>query len=110
MNKEEILNKSRLENKKGDERAKTLEQRASQNAYIAIMFVFLGLAIVSFIQEVITGTSFIDYQICSLAFLVGFAGRYITFYIYDKEKTHLFIFMGSVFMSIMILIRLMLKA
>lgn len=40
MNKEEILNKSRSENKNGDEREKALEQRASQNAYIAIMFVF----------------------------------------------------------------------
>ena len=79
MNKEEILNKSRSENKNGDEREKALEQRASQNAYIAIMFVFLGLAIISFIQEAITGASFIDYQICSLAFLVGFAGRHITF-------------------------------
>lgn len=110
MNREEILNKSRLENRNGDEREKNMEQHASQNAYIAIMFVFLGLAIISFIQEVITGTSFIDYQFCSLAFLVGFAGRYITFYIYNKDKTSLLISIGSIIMSILILIRLMLKA
>ena len=110
MNKEEILNKSRSENKNGDEKEKALEQRASQNAYIAIMFVFLGLAIISFIQEAITGASFIDYQICSLAFLVGFAGRHITFYINTKDKLNLYIFVGSVIISIMILTRLILKA
>lgn len=106
MNKEDILKISRQENKSGDEREKTIESRASQNAYIAIMGVFLILAVIAFIQEILTGHPFIDFKICSLAFVLGIAGRYMTFYIYHKDKTNLFISLGAICLSILYITRL----
>ncbi|MEG0277159.1 MAG: DUF6442 family protein [Coprobacillus sp.] len=106
MNKEEILKRSRNENKAGDEREKSLEQRSSQNAYIAIMGVFLLLAIIAFLQEIITGSAFIDSRICSLVFVVGIAGRFVTSYIYNKDKTSLFISLGAIGLSCLYIIRL----
>ncbi|MEG0365980.1 MAG: DUF6442 family protein [Coprobacillus sp.] len=107
MNKEEILKRSRNENKSGDEREKTLEQRSSQNAYIAIMGVFLILAIIAFIQEITTGKAFIDSRICSLVFVVGIAGRFCTSYIYNKDKTSLVISLAAIGLSILYIIRLL---
>lgn len=106
MNKEEILRKSRKENKAGDEREKTLEQRSSQNAYIAIMGLFLVLAIIAFVQEIMTGRAFIDSDVCSLVFVVGIAGRFYTSYTFNKDKTSFIVSLIAIILSIFLLIRL----
>ncbi|MEG0366925.1 MAG: DUF6442 family protein, partial [Coprobacillus sp.] len=80
--------------------------RSSQNAYIAIMSVFLILAIVSLIQEIGTGKAFIDSRVCSLVFVVGIAGRFYTQYIYNKDKTSLFVSITAIGLSILYIIRL----
>lgn len=107
MIKEDILAKSRKENKSGDEREKSLEQRSSQNAYVAIMGMFLLLAIIALFQEITTGTAFIDSRVCSLVFVVGIAGRFATSYIYNKDKTSLIISLSAIGLSILYLVRLL---
>lgn len=97
MNKEEILAKSRAENVIGDERDKTIEQKANENAYLAIMIVFLALGILATIQEYATGSSFANYRIFTLSFFIGWLGKNITKYIYLKEKQFLII---SIFIAL----------
>lgn len=90
MNKEEILEKSRKENLKGDERTKAIEKDANQNAFLAIEGINAILIIVLFFQKLLTGEAFADYQVFLLAFLIGFVGRFATKYSYTKEKEWLF--------------------
>lgn len=101
MDKEKILEKSRVENEKGDEREKSIEQQANENAYWAIMIVYLLLGITSSIQEWITGNSFANYRVFMLAFFVGFLGKMVTQYVYTKKKYYLFISIAAAIVSIL---------
>lgn len=100
MNKKEILEKSRKENIMGDEREKTIEQNANENAYIAIMGVYVLLGIIALTQKWVTGTSYAEPRIFFLVFFVGYAGRSITRYFYTKEKYNLIIFIFNVILAI----------
>lgn len=90
MNKEEILARSRKENKQGDERSKTIEKEADRNAFLAIESINAFLIVVLFFQKLFTGKAFADYQVFLLAFMIGFIGRFATKYKYTKEKEWLF--------------------
>lgn len=90
MNREEILEKSRNENQHGDERAKLIEAKANQNAFLAIESINAFLIVILFFQKLFTGKAFADYQVFILAFLVGFVGSFATKYSYTKKKEWLF--------------------
>lgn len=100
MNKEDILKRSREENKNGDEREKTVEQRCSQNAYISIMFVFILLGWIALFQEILGYQPFTDYRIISMVFCIGLFGNFITRYIYEKRKLDLGIACGGMIIAI----------
>ncbi|MGL5260137.1 MAG: DUF6442 family protein [Lachnospiraceae bacterium] len=101
MEKERILEKSRNENEKGDEREKSISQQANENAYWAIMIVYLLLGIASNIQEWITGNSFANYRVFMLAFFVGFFGKMLTQYFYTKKNYYLFIAIAAIVLCIL---------
>lgn len=84
MNKEEILAKSRNENK--DERDLLIGKTANENAYLAVTLTFSILSVVLFIQKLITGTAFADYRVFVLALLIGSTGQTLTTYYYDRER------------------------
>lgn len=86
MDKSEILEKSIRENKDGDERDKDIEGRAAGNAYQSIMVVFVLLAVISCVQEFLTGSAFADYKAFALAVFVGSTGYFWTKYAFYKEK------------------------
>lgn len=100
MNKEDILKRSREENKNGDEREKTLEQQCSQNSYISIMFVFIALGWIALFQEILGYQPFTDYRVISMAFCIGLFGNFITRYIYEKRKLYLIIAGGGIIMAV----------
>lgn len=84
MNKEEILAKSRSENK--DERDLLIAKTANENAYLAVTLAFSVLSIVLFIQKLIIGTAFADYRVFVLALLIGSSGQTFTTYYYERER------------------------
>lgn len=90
MDKKEILEKSRKENQHGDERAKIIEAKANQSAFLAIESINAFLIVVLFFQKLFTGKAFADYQVFILAFMVGFIGSFATKYKYTKKKEYLF--------------------
>jgi len=89
MKKDDILEKSRKENLFGDERTKNIAKTANENAYWAIMAVFGLLTIVALIQRLVTGSAFADYHIFILPFFIGWSGKSITTYIYNKTTDSL---------------------
>lgn len=106
MNKEEILARSRKENEHGDERYKTIEREANQNAFLTVETIYACLIVVLFFQKFFTGKAFADYQVFFLAFLIGYIGRYTTKYKYTKNKEHLFIVICGVLGSLACLLNI----
>jgi len=84
MNKDEILAKSRKENK--DEREQYIGKSANENSYLAVIIVFSTLSIVLFIQELLIGKAFADYRVFSLALLIGMSGQTGTLYYYHRDS------------------------
>lgn len=89
MNKEEVLARSRNENK--DERDLLIGKTANENAYVAVTLVFSILSILLFVQKLIFGTAFADYRVFVLALLIGTSGQSITTYYYDRHRKSILI-------------------
>ncbi|AMJ39924.1 DUF6442 family protein [Anaerotignum propionicum] len=89
MNKDEILAKSRKENK--DERDLFIGKTANENAYVAVTLVFSLLSIVLFLQKLIFDTAFADYRVFVLALLIGSSGQSVTTYYYDRQRKSILI-------------------
>lgn len=106
MNKKEILAKSKKENARGDERFKIIEAKADQMAFLAIEAVYAILIVILFIQKVVTGKAFANYQIFTFAFIVGFARRFATKYSYTKEKEWLFRLICCIMASLLCLVNI----
>lgn len=51
MEKQEILEKSRMENQPGDERDRSIQQKSNQAAYCAILLVNAALITILFLQK-----------------------------------------------------------
>jgi len=84
MNKNEILEKSRKENR--DERDQYIVKSSNANSYLAVIIVFATLSIILFVQKLLTGKAFADYRVFSLALLIGAIGQCGTVYYYDRDK------------------------
>lgn len=84
MNKEEILAKSRKENK--DERNLYIGRSANENAYLAVIIIFSMLSVILFVQDLLTGKAFADYKVFSLALMIGASGQTGTLYYYNRDK------------------------
>lgn len=106
MNKEEILERSRKENQNGDELDKIIEKEANQNAFLAIEGINAILIAVLLLQKMFTGKAFADYQVFTLAFLIGFIGSFATKYKYEKKKEWLFGLICAIIASIACLLNI----
>lgn len=84
MNKDEILARSRKENK--DERDLYIGKTANENSYLAVIALFSVLTVVLFLQDLFTGMTFADYRVFMLALLVGLSGQSATVYYYNRDK------------------------
>lgn len=96
MNKEEILKKSREENRHGDELEKAKKETALNNGYF-IAYVFLSLLAISCYLGITNGNVIISSKRIDLAdilwfiFFLSSAVENGTKYVYLKQKKHLFI-------------------
>lgn len=96
MEKEEILRKAKKENKKGDERTRSIETISSEVSYIAVITTLGILAMECAVQTTKTGTSFADINIFILLFMVAIFTKYITLYYYYKKKRFLIVSLFSI--------------
>ncbi len=88
MKKDEILARSRKENK--DERDQYVDKTANENSFLAIICVVAILCVVLFLQTIFTESAFADYRVFMLALLIGLAGNSSTIYHYNRDrKRHL---------------------
>lgn len=86
MKKEDILRKSREENKNGDERELKIQERSESNAFNVILGVFGLLTIIAFILKYFMGHSDINIDYFSLVLIIGIGSKSATEYFYDREK------------------------
>lgn len=96
MNKEDILERSREENRNGDEFEKAKKETALNNSYFIAAFCLFSLAITCYLG-ITTGNIIILSKQFNLAdilwsiFFLTSAVEYSTKFIYLKQKKHLFL-------------------
>lgn len=110
MKKEEILERSKFENSRGDERTKEIERKANENAYLCIMCVYALFMVGVTIQKFMTGEAIVDTEVLFLVFIVSFVGRNYTKYIYEKKKEYLWATIISIVATICCILNILLKA
>lgn len=86
MKKEEILRKSREENKNGDEMELKIQERSESKAFNALLGVFGLLTIIAFILKYFMGHSDINVDYFSLVLIIGMGIKSSIEYFYDREK------------------------
>ena len=89
MNHGQLLKMSIQEDKGTDERDKEIEVKANSNAYSLIMVVSVLLSVIAAIQEFLTDSSFADYSVLILPFLLGCVGHNWTKYGFYKAKKYM---------------------
>lgn len=109
MNKEELLKKSRLENKNGDEREIKCRNDAQSYGFLIIAFlvgVFDGLAYFGMVEGNI---QIFDLNMpiaifLSLILLIGVSAEYLSKYILLKKRTYLLCFIVFAILCVLVLI------
>lgn len=86
MNKEDILRRSREENKYGDERYAELQNKSESRAYNYMLGVFGLLTIGAYISNAFTGHNTVNPTYFVLAIMIGLCSKAISDYYYDKRK------------------------
>lgn len=89
MDKDEILEKSRKENQRSDERDKFIENRAYINAHTAILWANFVLFTTAAIQDMRTGQPFAEPMLFLLTSVVSTAAKDFTFYHHYRLRKHL---------------------
>ncbi|MPN37217.1 hypothetical protein SDC9_184733 [bioreactor metagenome] len=86
MKKEDILMKSREENKNGDEMELKNQQRSESNAFNITLGVFGLLTIIAFILKHFRGYMDINIDYFSLVLIIGIGSKGAIEYFYNREK------------------------
>ena len=90
IDKEEILDKARKENKTGDERDQMIEDKSAGLSNKLIISTFAILYIIVIGQKFFTGKEFADSNILMLGLLIGALGESINRYRYNKNIFNIF--------------------
>ena len=101
MNKEEILNRSKIENKCGDERDLLIEKNASKNAMTVVSAVTMIMGLITLLNHNIFGDPYLFFFITSLAFSIQNG----TLYYYKKDSQTLVNAIISMILAILLLLR-----
>ena len=86
MKKEDILMKSREENKNGDEMELEIQQRSESNAFYVTLGIFGLLTIIAFILKNFMGYTDINIDYFSLVLIIAIGSKSATEYYYNREK------------------------
>lgn len=86
LKKEEILRKSREENKNGDEMELKIQEHSESNAFNITLGVFGLLTIIAFILKNFMRYSDINIDYFSLVLIIGIGSKSATEYFYHREK------------------------
>lgn len=86
MKKEDILRKSREENKNGDERELKIQELSESKAFNVTLGTFGLLTIIAFILKDFMGYSNINIDYLSLVLIIGMGSKSAIEYFYNREK------------------------
>ncbi|WP_343337470.1 hypothetical protein TPELB_24720 [Terrisporobacter petrolearius] len=86
MKKEDILMKSREENKNGDEMELKIQERNESNAFNVTLGIFGLLTIIAFILKDFMGYMNINIDYFVLVLMIGIGSKGATEYFYNREK------------------------
>lgn len=86
MKKEDILMKSREENKNGDEMELKIQERSESYAFNVTLGIFGLLTIIAFILKDFMGYREINIDYFSLVLIIGMGSKSATEYFYNREK------------------------
>ncbi len=109
MDKQKILEISKLENKSGDERDRQIELKCYENGFYCTIVLYGVLSMIAWTQKFFTGSSFAEMKVFTMGFLLAYAGYQFTKYFYYKKNYDLFIalILGSGFIiNLMMLVLL----